>query len=209
MIARISGILVQKSVTHCVVDVHGTGYHLIVPLSTFYELPEENQPVVLHVHTHVREDAINLYGFHTGIEREVFQLMISVSGIGPKLAVNILSGIAAGELIRAVAGGDLKRLTGIPGVGRKTAERMILELKDKAAKLDRDEVAAGKVAVKPGEQVKEDALSALVNLGYKGSAVKDAVDRIVREAPEPLSLDRLLKQALRVLAGWGSLWTGV
>jgi Holliday junction DNA helicase RuvA len=201
MIARISGILIQKSVTHCVVDVHGTGYRIIVPLSTFYELPKEDQPVVLHVHTHVREDAISLYGFHTREEREVFQMMISVSGIGPKLAVNILSGIAAGELVRAVTEEDLKRLTGIPGVGKKTAERMILELKDKAAKLGRDDVTVCTVAVKTGDQVKEDALSALVNLGYKGSAVKDVVDRIMRKAPETPSLDQLLKQALRTLAG--------
>ncbi len=201
MIARISGILIQKSVTHCVVDVHGTGYRIIVPLSTFYELPKEDQPVVLHVHTHVREDAISLYGFHTREEREVFQMMISVSGIGPKLAVNILSGIAAGELVRAVTEEDLKRLTGIPGVGKKTAERMILELKDKAAKLGRDDVTVCTVAVKTADQVKEDALSALVNLGYKGSAVKDVVDRIMRAAPETPSLDQLLKQALRTLAG--------
>ena len=201
MIARISGILIQKSVTHCVVDVHGTGYRIIVPLSTFYELPKEDQPVVLHVHTHVREDAISLYGFHTREEREVFQMMISVSGIGPKLAVNILSGIAAGELVRAVTEEDLKRLTGIPGVGKKTAERMILELKDKAAKLGRDDVTVCTVAVKTGDQVKEDALSALVNLGYKGSTVKDVVDRIMRKAPETPSLDQLLKQALRTLAG--------
>ncbi|OHE24294.1 MAG: Holliday junction DNA helicase RuvA [Syntrophobacterales bacterium RBG_19FT_COMBO_59_10] len=201
MIARISGILIQKSVTHCVVDVHGTGYRIIVPLSTFYELPKEDQPVVLHVHTHVREDAISLYGFHTREEREVFQMMISVSGIGPKLAVNILSGIAAGELVRAVTEEDLKRLTGIPGMGKKTAERMILELKDKAAKLVRDDVTVCTVAVKTGDQVKEDALSALVNLGYKGSAVKDVVDRIMKEAPETPSLDQLLKQALRTLAG--------
>ncbi len=201
MIARISGILIQKSVTHCVVDVHGTGYRIIVPLSTFYELPKEDQPVVLHVHTHVREDAISLYGFHTREEREVFQMMISVSGIGPKLAVNILSGIAAGELVRAVTEEDLKRLTGIPGVGKKTAERMILELKDKAAKLVRDDITVCTVAVKTGDQVKEDALSALVNLGYKGSAVKDVVDRIMRTAPETPSLDQLLKQALRTLAG--------
>jgi len=201
MIARISGILIQKSVTHCVVDVHGTGYRILVPLSTFYELPKEDQPVVLHVHTHVREDAISLYGFHTREEREVFQMMISVSGIGPKLAVNILSGIAAGELVRAVTEEDLKRLTGIPGVGKKTAERMILELKDKAAKLVRDDVTVCTVAVKTGDQVKEDALSALVNLGYKGSTVKDVVDRIMRKAPETPSLDQLLKQALRTLAG--------
>jgi len=201
MIARISGILIQKSVTHCVVDVHGTGYRIIVPLSTFYELPKEDQPVVLHVHTHVREDAISLYGFHTREEREVFQMMISVSGIGPKLAVNILSGITAGELVRAVTEEDLKRLTGIPGVGKKTAERMILELKDKAAKLVRDDVTVCTVAVKTGDQVKEDALSALVNLGYKGSAVKDVVERIMSKAPETPSLDQLLKQALRTLAG--------
>jgi holliday junction DNA helicase RuvA len=201
MIARLSGILIEKSVTQCVVDVNGTGYRVVVPLTTFYELPDVGQPVVIHIHTHVREDAIHLYGFHAHQEREVFQLMISVSGIGPKLAVNILSGIAAGELLRAVTEEDLKRLIGIPGVGRKTAERMILELKEKAAKLYREAAPGGIATVKTGEQVKDDALSALVNLGYKGSAVKEVVDRIVREAPEAPSLDLLLKQALRLLAG--------
>ena len=201
MIARLSGILIEKSITQCVVDVNGAGYRVIVPLTTFYELPEIGQPVVIHIHTHVREDAIHLYGFHAQEEREVFQLMISVSGIGPKLAINILSGIAAGELVRAVTEEDLKRLTGIPGVGKKTAERMILELKDKAIKLGREGSAVGTVAFKTGDQVKDDALSALVNLGYKGSAVKDVVDRIMRETPEPPSLDQLLKQALRALAG--------
>jgi Holliday junction DNA helicase RuvA len=137
MIARISGILVEKSVTHCVVDVQGTGYRIFTPLSTFYELPDIDQTVVLRIHTHVREDAISLYGFLTETERAVFQMMISVSGIGPRLAVNILSGITAGEWIQAVAGENLRRLTGIPGVGKKTAERMILELKDKVAGLER------------------------------------------------------------------------
>jgi Holliday junction DNA helicase RuvA len=201
MIARLSGILIEKSVTQCVVDVHGAGYRICVPLSTFYELPEIGQPVVIHVHTHVREDAIHLYGFHTPEERDVFQMMISVSGIGPKLAVNILSGIHAGELLRAITGGDLKRLTGIPGVGKKTAERMILELRDKAEKLGTGTLKAGDVALRTGEQVKDDALSALVNLGYKGSTVKEVVDRIVREDPSLPSLDQLLKQALRELAG--------
>ena len=201
MIARLSGILIQKSVTQCVVDVHGAGYRVVVPLSTFYELPEAGLPVVLQIHTHVREDAISLYGFYTEEEREVFQLMISVSGIGPKLAVNVLSGITAGEWVRAVAVEDLKRLTGIPGVGRKTAERMILELKDKAVKLGREAAPVGVAAVRTGEQVKEDALSALVNLGYKGSSARDAVERIMREGPEPLSLDGILKKALRILAG--------
>jgi holliday junction DNA helicase RuvA len=201
MIARISGTLIQKTAAQCVVDVHGIGYRVDIPLTTFYELPETGQPVVLHVHTHVREDAINLYGFHTQNEREIFQLMISVSGIGPKLALNILSGIAAGELVRAITEEDLKRLTGIPGVGKKTAERMILELKDKAARLGWESVAKGTVAVKTGDHVKDDALSALVNLGYKGSSVKEVVDRIMRETTSIPSLDQLLKQALRVLAG--------
>ncbi len=201
MIARLSGILVEKSVTQCIVDVHGAGYRVVVPLTTFYELPEIGQPVVIHVHTHVREDAIHLYGFHAREEQAVFQLMISVSGIGPKLAINILSGITAGELIRAVMEDDLKRLTGIPGVGKKTAERMILELKDKVAKFDGDTVAVGAVTAEKGVQVKEDALSALVNLGYKGSAVKEVVDRIMREAPDAPSLDQLLKRVLRTLAG--------
>ncbi len=201
MIARLSGILIEKSITQCVVDVNGAGYRVVVPLTTFYELPDIGQPVVIHIHTHVREDAIHLYGFHAQAEREVFQLMLSVSGIGPKLAINILSGIAAGELLRAVTEEDLKRLTGIPGVGKKTAERMILELKDKALKLGRDGVTIGVVAVKAGEQVKNDALSALVNLGYKGSAVKDVVDRIMQETQDTPSLDQLLKQALKALAG--------
>lgn len=201
MIARLSGILIEKSITQCVVDVNGTGYRVVVPLTTFYELPEIGLPVIIHIHTHVREDAINLYGFHAQEEREVFQLLISVSGIGPKLAINILSGIAAGELLRAITEEDLKRLTGIPGVGRKTAERMVLELKEKGVKLGREVSTVGTAAVKTGDRVKDDALSALVNLGYKGSAVKDVVDRIMREAPETPSLDHLLKQALRVLAG--------
>ena len=201
MIARISGILIQKSVTQCVVDVNGTGYRVVIPLTTFYELPDINQPVVLQIHTHVREDAISLFGFHREEDREVFQMMISVSGIGPKLAVNILSGIAAQELIRAVTEEDLKRLTGIPGIGKKTAERMILELKDKAAKLGGEIVKGGNVGLKTGEKIKDDALSALVNLGYRASTAKDIVEGIVKGAPATLSLDQLLKQALRLLAG--------
>ncbi len=201
MISRLNGTLIEKSVTQCVVDVHGVAYRVIIPLTTFYELPEIGQPVVIHIHTHVREDAIHLYGFHAQEERGVFELMISVSGIGPKLALNILSGIAAGELIKAVTEEDLKRLTGIPGVGKKTAERMILELKDKAAKIGWELAPGTTDTGKTGGLVKDDALSALVNLGYKGSAAKEVVDRIIRETQESPSLDRVLKQALRELAG--------
>ncbi|MBM4313917.1 MAG: Holliday junction branch migration protein RuvA [Deltaproteobacteria bacterium] len=201
MIALLNGILIEKSITQCIVDVRGVGYRVVVPLTTFYELPEIGRPVVIHIHTHVREDAVHLYGFHSREERAVFQLMISVSGIGPKLAINVLSGIDAGELIRAVTTDDLNRLTGIPGVGKKTAERMILEMKDKAAKFGRESVPVGTVAVKTGDQVKDDALSALVNLGYKGSAVKEIIERIAREDKETPSLDRLLKAALKTLAG--------
>ena len=201
MIARLDGILLQKSVAQCVVDIHGIGYRIVVPLSTFYELPDAGCRVVLQIHTHVREDAVSLYGFHTDEEREVFKLMISVGGIGPKLAVNILSGISAGEWIRAIVSEDLKRLTGIPGVGRKTAERMILELKDKAGHLSREVAPAGDVVIQTADQAKEDALSALVNLGYKGSSVRDAVELAMKDASEPLSLDDLLKKALRFLAG--------
>ena len=201
MIARLDGILLQKSVAQCVVDIHGIGYRVVVPLSTFYELPDAGCRVVLQIHTHVREDAVSLYGFHTDEEREVFKLMISVGGIGPKLAVNILSGISAGEWIRAIVSEDLKRLTGIPGVGRKTAERMILELKDKAGHLSREVAPAGDAVIRTSEEAKEDALSALVNLGYKGSSVRDAVELAMKDASEPLSLDDILKKALRFLAG--------
>lgn len=193
--------MIQKSVLQCVVDVHGTGYRIVVPLTTFYELPEIGQPVVLHIHTHVREDAIHLFGFHTVEEREVFQLMISVSGIGPKLAVNILSGIDARELARAVLDGDLKRLTGIPGVGRKTAERMILELREKVAKLEAEAGQAGIVTPQGNLQIQDDALSALLNLGYRVPVAKEAIERALKEASGGLSLDRLLKEALRILAG--------
>ena len=199
MIARLNGIIIQKSVMNCLVDVNGTGYLVTVPLSTFYELPEIGSPVVLRTYMHVREDSINLYGFLTEQERDAFQMMISVSGIGPKLAVNILSGITAGEWFQAVAGEDIKRLTVIPGVGRKTAERMILELKEKVVKLGMENYPSAK-AVSETAHIKEDALSALINLGYKGSAAKEAVEKIIRERKELLTIDEILKEALHVLS---------
>lgn len=200
MIARLSGNLVEKTINRCIIDVNGAGYAVVVPLSTFYELPEVGESVVMQIHTHVRDDAIELYGFNTVYECKVFELMISVSGIGPKLAVNILSGISADELVDALRREDARRLTAIPGVGRKTAERMILELKDKLARLD-GQAPHPSSRVPKADKVKEDALSALVNLGYRGNTAKEAVEKILRGADEPLPLERVLKAALRELAG--------
>ena len=200
MIARISGLLVYKSITHLIVDIHGIGYRVFVPLTTFYELPDTSQKVTLHIHTHVKDDSINLFGFYTTEEKAVFQLMISVSGIGPKLAMNILSGISAAELIRAVSQGNLNRLIYIPGVGKKMAERIILELKDKMLKLDAHESADKDFSIVSTDEMKGDALSALINLGYKSQAAKSALDRIVNEFPAPMTLEILLKRTLKILA---------
>jgi len=203
MIARISGILIQKSVQSLVIDTQGVGYRVTVPLSTFYELPEHGQTVILHIHTQVKEDAISLFGFLTPEERDIFEVIISVSGIGPKLAVNILSGISAADLVKAIIQGDLKRLVGIPGVGKKMAERMILELKDKILKMHPiREVPPAAMGNQRLDALKEDALSALMNLGYKNTAAKEAVEKVVRDGPqECVTLDVLLKGALKVLAG--------
>jgi Holliday junction DNA helicase RuvA len=150
----------------------------------------------------VRPDAISLFGFGSGSEKEVFELMLSVSGIGPRLAINILSGISAEELIRAISDENLNRLVSIPGVGKKTAERMILELKDKMLKLSASDVVYkdnGDIVI--FDSTKDDALSALINLGYKSHRAREVVDKIVSESPQSLTLDVLLKKALKILAG--------
>jgi holliday junction DNA helicase RuvA len=202
MIALINGKIARKEISSVVVDVQGVGYRIFIPLTTFYELPEEGDPVCLHVHTQVKQDAINLFGFYTVRERDLFQLMISVSGIGPKIAMNILSGIAAGELLKALSYGDLGKLVSIPGVGRKMAERLILELKEKVArKMTAEQMPAADDEDKAREMIKEDVLSALVNLGYKSNAAKDALDKVMQLSQGDLTLDRLLKETLKVLAG--------
>ncbi len=201
MIARISGTLVYKSPVYLIVDTHGVGYRLFIPLTTFYEIPEVGQPVTLNIHTQVKQDAINLFGFHTLEDRDIFQLLLAVSGIGPKLAINVLSGISAGELIKALSEGNWKRLVSIPGVGRKMAERIILELRDKALKLAAADAAPACPAVLPRSDMREDALSALINLGYKSQVADDVLDKVARQWPDGLTLDVLLKNALRVLSG--------
>jgi len=202
MIALINGLLIHKATSSVVVDANGIGYRVFVPLTTFYALPDTNQRVTLHVHTHVRPDAISLFGFGTGRDKDVFELMLSVSGIGPRLAMNVLSGISADDLMKAVSEGNLNRLVSIPGVGRKTAERMVLELKDKMLKLGASDLShRDDDGMTVTDSVKDDALSALVNLGYKVHKVKEVLNKVLGESPQSLSLDVLLKRALQILAG--------
>ena len=202
MIALISGKIVYKGISHVIVDVQGVGYRIFIPLTTFYELPETGQTITLHVHTNVKQDAINLFGFYTVQERDLFQLMISVSGIGPKMSMNILSGISAQELLRAISGGNVGKLVNIPGVGKKMAERLILELKEKVIKkMMLEETPVADDQHKANEIIMEDALSALVNLGYKSNVARDALDKALRSSEEELGMDQLLKKTLKNLAG--------
>ena len=202
MIALLSGKIAYKGISHIVVDTQGVGYRVFIPLTTFYELPDAGQPVTLHIHTSVKEDAINLFGFYTLQERELFQLMISVSGVGPKVAMNVLSRISATELLEAISGGNLTKLIAIPGIGRKTAERLILELREKAVKkMTEDQIPVLDAQQRQSGMIREDVLSALVNLGYKSNAARDALDKVAREAEGELPMDQLLKKALKILAG--------
>jgi len=180
MIARLRGALLEKHPNRIIVEVAGVGYDVQVPLSTFYRLGDAGAGVPLRVHTHVREDVIALYGFGTALEQDVFERLIAISGIGPKLALAVLSGIEPGELVRAVRGQDVARLTRIPGVGKKTAERIGLELKDKLpAALSAGDQDAG--AETGG--LRDDLLSALVNLGYQRGSVEKAVDAELKRSP--------------------------
>ncbi|HEU0264900.1 MAG TPA: Holliday junction branch migration protein RuvA [Geobacterales bacterium] len=197
MIALLTGLLVHKAPDFIVLDVHGVGYRVQIPFSTYYDLPEPGGNASLQIYTHVKEDAIQLYGFRTLAEKELFKLLISVSGIGPKLAINILSNIEAPELSQAILRGDLARLSAIPGIGRKTAERLVLELKEKLKKLAPDSLAQLSTSSIPRGEVKDDVVSALVNLGYKEPQVQKVLDSIPLGDGE--SVELLLKRALKVL----------
>jgi Holliday junction DNA helicase RuvA len=196
MIAHLRGRLLEKHPNRVIVDVQGVGYEAHVPLSTFYDLGEPGGDVSLRVHTHVREDALALYGFATLLELQLFERLIGVSGIGPKLALAVLSGIEPNDLIAAVKGNDVARLTAIPGVGKKTAERIGLELKDKLAAFV--PVAAAPSA-SAGDSMREDVLSALINLGYHRPLAERAVDAAVK-TDGARSFEQTLKLALRELA---------
>lgn len=198
MIAHLRGHISQKQPNRIVIDVNGVGYDVSVPLSTFYGLGDEGSDIALRIHTHVREDSLALYGFATPLELDLFERLIGVSGIGPKLALAVLSGIEPRELVRAIEQADVARLTSIPGVGRKTSERIVVELKDRLPRLRPAVAAAGAGAVEPST-LRDDVLSALVNLGYHRPLSERAVDVAVKATPDG-SFERTLKQALRELA---------
>jgi Holliday junction DNA helicase RuvA len=176
VIAQLRGAIVEKHPSRLIVEVGGIGYDVQVPLSTFYVLGEPGTPVTLRIHTHVREDVIALYGFATALEQHLFERLISISGIGPKLALAVLSGIEPAQLVKAIRLQDVARLTAIPGIGKKTAERIGLELKDR---LPAALQAAGQEppAATPEDQLRDDLLSALLNLGYQRAVAEKAVDR--------------------------------
>lgn len=197
MIARISGKLVSKSPESVVIDVHGVGYEVFIPLSTYVLLPEINSPAELLTLTFVKDDSIKLYGFLTREEKEMFNMLLSVSGVGPRLARNILSGASVVEVISGISASDVDFLKGLPGVGKKTAERVIVDLKDKigsVVKRDAD------VSVKPGyEPVVNDVLSALKNLGYKPKDAEEAATK-ARKASKNAGFEEIFKTSLKILS---------
>ena len=195
MIALLRGTLIEKAPSRVVLDVAGVGYDVQVPLSTFYGLGEPGTDAVLRIHTHVREDVIALYGFKTRLEQDLFERLISISGIGPKLALAVLSGIEPADLIRAIRVQDVARLTKIPGVGKKTAERIGLELKDR---LPQTAEPAGTAQATAGSEDhrRDDLLSALVNLGYQRPAAERAIDQVTKSMADA-PFEQVLREALR------------
>jgi Holliday junction DNA helicase RuvA len=197
MIAQIRGRLTVKEPHRVVVDVNGVGYLLFIPLSTFYRLPEVPAEVCLHTHTHVRDDAIQLFGFHTREEQSLFELLQGVTGIGPRLATNILSGISVDELIPALADGNLVRLRAVPGVGKKLAERLVVELRDKVAALSLPVQAVAAAAAVVEDRTVDDVVSALVNLGCNRKEASKAAEAARKELGPSAEFETLIKAALR------------
>lgn len=201
MIARIRGRLASKEPHRVVVDVNGVGYQVFIPLSTYYQLPEVAAEVVLHTHTHVREDAIQLFGFHTQDEQALFELLQGVAGIGPRLATNILSGISVEELVPALSEGNLARLRAVPGVGKKLAERLVVELREKVGSTRLAQpIAAPAGPVPAADRVVDDVVSALVNLGCNRKEAVRAAEAARQDLGPPAEFERLIKAALRRLS---------
>ena len=197
MIAFLRGRVLDKRPNRIVIDVNGIGYELHVPLSTYYDVGEPGTEIALRVHTHVREDALQLYGFLTTLEQQLFERLIAISGIGPKLAVAVLSGIDSGELVSSIQRADVARLTRIPGIGKKTAERIVLELKDRLAEVAPPAAADGAERAQI-DHVRDDLVSALENLGYHRPLAEKAVDTVrARDGGAPFG--DALKGALREL----------
>ena len=197
MIGHLSGLLIQKEPSRLIVDVNGVGYEINVPLSTFYGLGETGCNVSLRVHTHVREDALILFGFATALELKVFERLIAISGVGPRLALAVLSGIEPPDFVRAVRSGDVLSLTRIPGIGKKTAERIGLELKDRLP----SDIEVDSSEADPsdeGSNLREDVLSALLNLGYHRPVAERAVTSALKA--DAINFELTLRQALRELA---------
>ncbi|MBD0370663.1 MAG: Holliday junction branch migration protein RuvA [Pyrinomonadaceae bacterium] len=205
MIAHLSGTLLSKHTNTVILDVNGVGYEVTIPLSTFYDLEDAGAAVKLHIYTHVKEDALQLYGFKTLRERELLLRLIEVSGIGPTLAIKMIGVMSADEIIASIRTNNLARLTSIPGVGKKTAERLVIELRDKIAALSspalEEEFAArdgGGVTVSE-DAVRDDALSALIGLGYQKAAADKAINSALQEGGD-ISVEILLRRSLRLLA---------
>ncbi|HEY5999780.1 MAG TPA: Holliday junction branch migration protein RuvA, partial [bacterium] len=201
VIGRLAGRVARKAPNSVLIDVGGVGYQVQIPLSTFYALPAEGEPAALEISTQVREDAIQLFGFATEREKRLFEQLIGVSKIGPKLATAVLSGMPVDELCAAIAAGDVARLSTIPGVGAKTAERMALELRGKVASLLAEAGGAAATAVRAegADRAAEDAAAALVNLGYRQKDAEKAVGKAAREGET--GLEALIRRALAILAG--------
>jgi len=193
MIAHLRGKLLAKHPNQAIVEAGGVGYDVSISIPTFSDLPAVGNDVALHIHTHVREDQITLYGFRHSAEKQLFEKLITVSGIGPKLAITILSGMLADEMVGAIRGNDVARLTRIPGIGKKTAERMVLELRDKLPVEKAGETAAP-AALSATEQ---DVLSALMNLGYQRAAAEKAMSSVTKNGS---SFDAMFREALGLLS---------
>jgi holliday junction DNA helicase RuvA len=205
MIAHLSGTLREKQATSVILDVGGVGYEVTIPVTTFFNMEEPGSQVQLRIYTHVREDTLQLFGFRTPRERELFTLLISVSGIGPKSGIAMLSGMSADEIVTAIRTNNLARLTSIPGVGRKTAERLVIELRDKMAALSSPaldaeiEAGAGLAAAPSEDALREDTLSALTNLGYQKALAEKAITQAAQEGGD-LTVELLLRRSLRHLS---------
>ena len=198
MIAHLTGKLTHKSPVAIIIDVNGVGYQVFVPLSTFYALPELESKISLGIHTHMREEALKLFGFYTIDEKKIFEKLITINKVGPKLALTILSGMPPADILSTIDSNDIVKLSTIPGIGRKTAERLILEMRDKLDGLSLDFVATKNPG--PEKGLFDDALSALVNLGYKKSQAELALKKVYAESAEDNSIENLIKDSLNLLS---------